>query len=145
MAFARASPPPPAARSWRGVAPAAASGCPPETVTGRLRRLRKRASFLRAAKGRKVVKPAFVLQIVPAETSTDVGVGFTASKRIGGAVARNRAKRRLREAARLVLPQHGLTGHDHVLVARSAVVAYPFAALTADLTEALAMARARER
>lgn len=92
-----------------------------------------------------MVKPAFVLQIVPAETSTDVGVGFTASKRIGGAVARNRAKRRLREAARLVLPQHGLTGHDHVLVARSAVVAYPFAALTADLTEALAMARARER
>ncbi|TVQ37348.1 MAG: ribonuclease P protein component [Geminicoccaceae bacterium] len=110
----------------------------------RLRRLVERASFLRAAKGSKIVKPGFVLQVVASE-GDDIGVGFTASKRVGNAVARNRARRRLREVARTVLPDHGLAGHDHVLVARPATVAYPFAALTADLTEALAMARERVR
>ncbi|MFW5679981.1 MAG: ribonuclease P protein component [Pseudomonadota bacterium] len=109
----------------------------------RLRRLVKRAQFLNAAKGRKVVKPGFVLQLAEIDTSDEVGVGFTASKRVGNAVERNRARRRLREAARLVLPDHGLPGHDHVLVARRATLAYPFAALTADLTEALTMARAK--
>ena len=115
-------------------------------MTRRLRRLTKRASFLRAAKGLKVVKPAFVLQVVPSdELVDDIGIGFTASRRVGNAVMRNRARRRLRAVARLLLPHHGIAGHDHVLVARSTALAYPFAALTTDLTEALAMARARTR
>lgn len=125
---------------------AAASGCPPDpSVTGRLGRLRKRASFLRAARGWRSVKPAFILQIVARDDDPTIGIGFTASKKIGNAVARNRARRRLREAARCVLPDHGLPGHDHVLVARAGVVAYPFASLTEDLTEALAVARTRLR
>ncbi len=129
-------------------APAAASVSRPEPSARRLRRLKKRAEFLHAAKGTKVVKPAFVLQVaVPAEGGADasVGIGFTASKRVGNAVSRNRARRRLREVARAVLPDHGLAGCDHVLVARSTALAYPFAALTADLTEALTMVRARRR
>ena len=112
-------------------------------MPGRLRRLRKRASFVKAARGWRAVTPAFVLQVVARGDDEAIGVGFTASKRVGKAVARNRARRRLREAARRVLPAHGLAGHDHVLVARSGAVAYPFASLTEDLTEALALARLR--
>ena len=64
-------------------------------------------------------------------------IGFTASKKIGNAVARNRAKRRLRAAARELLPLLGRAGHDYVLVARGTTVARPFAALLSDITSAL--------
>jgi ribonuclease P protein component len=87
-----------------------------------------------------VVTPAFVLQVHPRDDDR-VGVGFTASRRVGNAVTRNRARRRLREVARLHLPRHGLAGHDHVLVARSAAVDRPFAQIVADFVEACARAR----
>lgn len=144
MVSARASPPSAAARSSSGGAPRVASGFPPEPAAAErppaIERLKRRAQFLRAARGRRVVKPAFVLQ-VHARDDGRIGVGFTASRRIGNAVQRNRARRRLKEVARLHLPRHGLVGHDHVLVARRAALDRPFAAIVADFVDACAKAR----
>lgn len=67
----------------------------------------------------------------------NIGVGFTASKKVGKAVVRNRARRRLKEAARLVLPVCAQPGHDYVLVARKETPARDFADLIADLRSAL--------
>jgi ribonuclease P protein component len=64
-------------------------------------------------------------------------VGFTATRKIGGAVVRNRCKRRMRELARRLLPLHGLAGHDYVFVARSSLVGRPWERLLDDVKTAL--------
>ena len=103
--------------------------------------LKKRADFLRAARGIRRVEGAITLETCPTpEPEALQGrlrVGFTASKKIGNAVARNRAKRRLRAAASQLLPLLGRAGHDYVLVARGTTVARPFPALLSDITTAL--------
>jgi ribonuclease P protein component len=66
-----------------------------------------------------------------------IGEGFTATKRIGGAVQRNRAKRRLRAAAQLVLPDLGVVGADYVFIARSATLDATWPALLDDMKTAL--------
>jgi ribonuclease P protein component len=104
-------------------------------------RLTKRADFLRAARGIRRVEGAITLETTPSpEASSGLRVGFTASKKIGNAVIRNRAKRRLRAAASQLLPLLGRAGHDYVLVARGTTVARPFAALLSDITTALTAA-----
>ena len=72
-----------------------------------------------------------------ADGDPTIRVGFTATRRIGGAVVRNRAKRRLREAARAMLPQHGRPGCDYVLIARSGATTRPWARLLDDVKTAL--------
>jgi len=72
-----------------------------------------------------------------------VRVGFTASRKIGGAVARNRAKRRLRAAAAALLPLYGVGGNDYVLVARQDTLTRPFSGLLDDLATALHAAHAK--
>jgi ribonuclease P protein component len=69
-----------------------------------------------------------------------VRFGVTASRKVGGAVLRNRAKRRLRAAAAAILPLSGRAGHDYVLIARVATLSRPFAALMGDLSSAVAAA-----
>ncbi len=69
-------------------------------------------------------------------------MGFTATKRIGGAVVRNRARRRLKEAARRILPELGLAGVDYVFVARQSAPDAPWAALLDDVRNALIRLRA---
>jgi ribonuclease P protein component len=103
--------------------------------------LKKRADFLRAARGIRRVEGAVTLETCPTpETEALPGrlrVGFTASKKVGNAVIRNRAKRRMRAAASQLLPLLGRQGHDYVLVARGSCVARPFPALLSDITTAL--------
>lgn len=73
-----------------------------------------------------------------ADETADMRVGFTCSKKVGNAVARNRAKRRLREVARLVLPSLGRVGWDYVLIGRAGATAdRPFELLKGDLVYAL--------
>ena len=105
-----------------------------------LERLRQRADFLRAARALHRRTPGFVLQARDrGDADGAVRVGFTCSKKVGNAVARNRAKRRLREIARLELPFHARPGWDYVLIGKRDVTATrDFAALRADLVAALA-------
>ena len=66
-----------------------------------------------------------------------IRAGFTATKRIGGSVVRNRAKRRLREAARAMLPLHARPGHDYVFIARGGTALRPWERLLDDVKSAL--------
>ena len=78
----------------------------------------------------------------PACRTGAIRVGITASRKVGGAVERNRAKRRLRAAAGRILPLYGREGHDYVLVARTVTLTRPFAALLEDLSKAVTSAHA---
>jgi len=66
-----------------------------------------------------------------------IRLGFTATRRIGGAVVRNRAKRRLREAAKLMVPLHARPGCDYVFIARAGTVSRPWARLLDDMKATL--------
>jgi len=105
--------------------------------------LRHRADFLRAAQALRQGTPGFLVQARPRSGQEPVApclirIGFTCSRKLGNAVARNRAKRRLREIARAVVPLHGRPGWDYVLVGRPQATAdRPFADLLADLARAL--------
>jgi ribonuclease P protein component len=108
-----------------------------------LARMKARADFLSVqARGCRQSRPGLTLEIgATPQKSCCAGMartGFTASRKVGGAVARNRAKRRLREAARAILPLYAREGHDYVLVARTATLTRPFAALLEDLATAIA-------
>jgi ribonuclease P protein component len=111
----------------------------------RIERMKRRADFLRAQKFRRQFTPGLTLESCrsPEDVpSTGCRVGFTASRKVGSAVKRNRAKRRLRAAAAAILPLLGREGHDYVLVAKAATLSRPYAALVADLTKALTGAHA---
>ncbi len=110
----------------------------PSAVSVSVETLKKRPDFLAAARGRREVTPGFVLQARNRGEDGPARVGFTCSKKVGNAVARNRAKRRLREIARLVLPTHAKPGWDYVLIGRAGTTATrDFTQLQADLRTAL--------
>jgi ribonuclease P protein component len=118
-------------------------------------RLKRRAEFLQvAAANRKWVAPGLILQVrrqpTPDSNSDDapraarleaarapVRVGFTASRKVGNAVQRNRARRRLRAVAQQVLEQHAEPGTDFVLIARPATIDRDYQALVGDLVAGL--------
>lgn len=100
--------------------------------------LRKRADFLACARGRRQGTAGMMVQGLDRGDGGPVRVGFTCSKKVGNAVARNRAKRRLREVARLLLPDHGRPGWDYVLIgSRDRTADRDFADLRNDLLHAL--------
>jgi ribonuclease P protein component len=116
-------------------APPAVSVC----LKPKISTLKNRPDFLRAASARRQPAGGFLLQAHErADGSTAIRVGFTASKKIGNAVFRNRAKRRLREVVRAVLPGLAQNGWDYVLVAKPGVtVIRDYAQLLSDLEGAL--------
>lgn len=116
----------------------------PSETPPRLERLKRRADFLKATRARNsAAAPGLVLQArVRGPSDRHVGdeiirVGFTASRKVGGAVTRNRAKRRLRALAEEVLRARALPGADYVLIARSATAQRAFDKLRRDLISAL--------
>lgn len=111
----------------------------PSAVFVCLATLQNRPQFLACARGVKQSTPSFYLQARNRrDDDSKTGVGFTCSKKVGNAVARNLAKRRLREAARLILPHGGKAGWDYVLVGRKdATASRNFIDLQNDLARAL--------
>ncbi|MGL6042422.1 MAG: ribonuclease P protein component [Sandaracinobacteroides sp.] len=103
-------------------------------------RIRLRRDFLAANAGVRVPTSAFVLLVKPGVAAA-ARAGFTVSRKVGNAVARNRARRRLREAARLTMPEHAIPGADHVFIARPADAELSFAQLLADTRHALQKAQ----
>ena len=103
--------------------------------------LKRRADFLKAARARRQPAEGFLLQArrrAPGEAGEGIRVGFTCSRKVGNAVTRNRAKRRLRALARAVLARRGRAGWDYVLVGRpQATVSRPWTDLMADLERAI--------
>ena len=105
-------------------------------------RLKTRSEFLYVKGGTRFATPSLVLQarrrpMPGAATAPCARFGFTATKSLGGAVVRNRARRRLKEAVRLHGPAHAAEGYDYVLIARGGTVQRPFTEVIKDLQRAL--------
>ena len=122
----------------------------PHAGRTQIERLKKRPDFLKVAAARgKSVTPGLILQArrrpgaaarsigVPDELDPQIRVGFTVSRKVGNAVQRNRARRRLRAIAQELLPACGRAGTDYVLIGRRETLARPYAALGEDLRRAL--------
>ena len=92
-----------------------------------IERLKIRPDFLAAAKGASCARGAVVVQALDRGDGLRlIRLGFTATRRIGGAVVRNRAKRRLRHAAAALVPLHGKPGRDYVFIARAGTAKRPW-------------------
>ncbi len=101
-------------------------------------RLTKRAEFLRAASaGKKAAVGGVVLQALARADNLPARLGFTVTKKVGNAVVRNRTRRRLKEAARLLLAQRPITGVDLVLIGRDSTRGRKFITLQGDIRRAL--------
>src|SRR5258705_4317760 len=102
-----------------------------------MERLKRRKDFLAAAAGASFPTPGFVVQQLRCDDGGPAGVGFTVSRKVGGAVERNRLRRQLREIVRLSAATGLNAGSDYVLVGRRAALGIPFVKLTADFAGAL--------
>jgi ribonuclease P protein component len=102
-----------------------------------MERLLKRADFLSAAKAPSAAMPGVIIQARIKPDDEKTRVGFTCTKKLGNAVMRNRIRRRLKEAARLTMPQIVLPAYDYVLIGRTGTETRPFEDLTKDIISAL--------
>src|SRR5690242_1557158 len=104
----------------------------------RLTTLKKRADFLAANGGRRASTPGFILLVRDRkDADAAMRVGFTVTKKIGGAVVRNRMKRRFRALAREIVPSKGFAGSDHVMIGRARGIERDFGLLRTELIRAL--------
>ena len=103
------------------------------------RPLLRRADFVRLAhEGASASAVSLIVQGAPnRDPGTSVFLGFTVSSRVGKAVVRNRVKRRLREAARAVLPMAARAGTSYVVIGKTAARTRPFDEIKADLRKAI--------
>ncbi|MGF7151243.1 ribonuclease P protein component [Sphingomonas zeicaulis] len=142
---ARAGPPsrlPVAQRDCRGPQGSARAPRPRPQQAVRLNRLTRRADYLAANSGKRVAMPGFVLLVRRRDDGDSaIRLGITVTKKIGGAVVRNRMKRRFRELARTFLEERGVPGADHVLIGRAGGVERDYDLLGEELTKALDRAR----
>jgi ribonuclease P protein component len=102
-----------------------------------MERLKRRQDFLAAARASYAAQSGLVLQARDRNDGRPARVGFTATKKLGNAVVRNRVKRRLREIARLHLACVAHDGFDYVLIGRAGTAERPFDKLVLDLNAAL--------
>lgn len=110
-------------------------------MSGAPGRMTRRADYLAANRGQRQTTPGFILLVRDRRDGDPaVRLGITVSKKVGGAVVRNRMKRRFRVLGRELLAEHALPGADHVLIGRREGIERDFAALRAELTAALARA-----
>ena len=122
---------------------AAASGSvrdrPPRRLphVGAMERLRQRRDFLAAAAGASASTAGFVVQERQRADDGPARIGFTVSKKVGGAVERNRVRRQLREIVRLSAATGLHAGSDYVVIGRRAALGIPFVRLAEDFTGAL--------
>ncbi|MGH7066897.1 MAG: ribonuclease P protein component [Acetobacteraceae bacterium] len=101
-------------------------------------RLKRRDQFVAVARsGRKVPADGFAMQALPRPDGYPTRVGYTATKKLGNSVVRNRARRRLREVARLALAERARPSADIVLIGRPATLTLPFPRLLAAFHGAL--------
>jgi len=86
----------------------------------------------------RTTTPRFILLVRDRKDSdTSMRVGFTVTKKIGGAVVRNRMKRRFRALAREIVTSKGFAGSDHVMIGRAKGIEREFGQLRAELAGAL--------
>lgn len=102
-----------------------------------MQRLKRRRDFVAAARGTSFAATGAVVQARRRDDPGPARVGFTVTRKLGGAVARNRIRRRLREAVRLTLTDRLRAGHDYVFIGRARGLDRPFEALRADLVKAI--------
>jgi ribonuclease P protein component len=108
----------------------------------RLVTLKKRADFVAANSGKRVSMPGFLLLVRDRKDADPaMRIGFTVTKKIGGAVIRNRMKRRFRALARELMPAKGIPGSDHVMIGRSKGIERDFSLLRDEFAAALDKAR----
>ena len=113
---------------------------PPEPRARPPARLKKRADFMKAAKGARTHAHSFSLQAIRRKSEIEFDpprFGFTVTKKIGGSVVRNRIRRRLKEALRLAPDLSARSGYDYVIVGRQTALSQDFAALRDELAQAV--------
>ncbi|MFL6760366.1 ribonuclease P protein component [Sphingomonas sp.] len=100
--------------------------------------MKKRADFVAANGGLRATTPGFVLLVRERkDADPEMRVGFTVTKKIGGAVVRNRMKRRFRALAREIVPAKGVPGADHVMIGRAKGIERDFSLLRTELIDAI--------
>jgi ribonuclease P protein component len=119
--------------------------CPPRArpqEAQRLVTLTRRADFVAANSGKRISTPGFLLLVRDRKDADPaIRVGFTVTKKIGGAVVRNRMKRRFRALAREIMPVKGVPGADHVMIGRARGIEREYGLLRTELENALDRAR----